>query len=56
MEAPLELNCYLLTLKDKEKLLRTIHPGTFSISDRYIHLLTAHFPYINNWWRIQSLD
>ena len=56
MEVPLELNRYLLTLKYKETLLRTIHSGTFSISDSYIHLLTIHFPYINNCWMIQSLD
>ena len=48
MEEPLELNRYLPTLEYKETLLRTIHPGTFSITDSYIHLLTAHFPYINN--------
>ena len=43
MEAPLELNRYLLTLKYKETLLRTIHSGTFSSSDSYIHLLTTLF-------------
>ena len=35
MEVPLELNRYLLTLKYKETLLRTIHSGTFSSSDLY---------------------
>ena len=35
------LNRYLLTLRYKETLLRTIHSGTFSSSDSYIHLLTT---------------
>ena len=42
-EAPLELNRYLLTLKYNETFLRTIHSGTFSSGDSYIHLLTTLF-------------